>query len=74
MEIRFDIDKEFIRELGTKLGEQKTTKITKEALTLLNWAVNEIQNNRVILSSNEEGEDIKQLAMPGFEKIKKQGR
>lgn len=69
MEIRINIDDDFMKNLSKNLGDLKTSKITTEALTILNWAVEEAKNGRVILSTDKKGEDVKQLAMPVLDKI-----
>ncbi|MFC0518454.1 hypothetical protein ACFFGT_29840 [Mucilaginibacter angelicae] len=69
MEIRLNIDDDFMKSLSEKLGESKASKITTEALTILNWAAEEAKNGRIILSTNKNGEDVKQLAMPALDKI-----
>jgi hypothetical protein len=66
MEIRLNVDDDYIKDLQTKLGE-KGPDLTRSALTLLNWAVGEVTKNRVILSTNEEGKDVHKLVMPSLE-------
>ncbi len=70
MEIRINVDDDFVKSLSEKLGVSKTSALTTEALTLLNWAANEAKAGRVILSANQEGKELKQLSMPALEKIK----
>lgn len=71
MEIRLNIDDDFIKNLKDKLNESKISTITTDALTILNWAADEAKNGRVILSTDKEGENVKQLAMPSLDKIPK---
>ena len=71
MELRLKVDNSFVNKLNKKLGKTTATALTQDALTLLNWAVEEISKNRVILSSDENGNDIKRLEMPVFHKVKK---
>jgi hypothetical protein len=69
-ELRMNVPEELVRKLQAKLGhEVKVTDIAREALTLFNWAVQEKAKGRQILSSNEEGEDVKVLAMASLENI-----
>ncbi len=70
-EIRFLIDCEFLEKLEEKLAEPKATNIVKAALTLLDWATDELQQERVILSAKSEGQDVHRLVMPEFKNIKK---
>lgn len=72
MEVRTNIDDEFMNDLMNKMNISKPGPITKEAFTLLNWAVNEVIKGRIILSSNADGGEIKQLSMPSLDNVKKQ--
>ncbi len=63
MEVRFKTDDEFINKLAQTLGLKSANEVTREALTLLNWAANEVKNNRVILSADPEGKDVHRLVM-----------
>lgn len=72
MEIRLAIDSEFMKRLSGKLNDAKPAQLTRDALTLLNWAADEVKNGRVILSGTSEGNDLKQLAMPALDEIRKE--
>ena len=63
-EIRVAVDADFLRELQDKLGVDRATDVARAALTLLNWAVTEKQEDRVILSASGSGGDIHRLVMP----------
>lgn len=70
MELRLQVDDEFMRRLQDTMGAGKATDITREALTLLNWAVDERAKGRVILSADPKGkEELVRLAMPSLEKV-----
>jgi len=71
MEVRFTVDEDFIKRLQDSTGEKKVTDVTRDALTLLDWAVNEVQNGRVILSSDQSGSSVHRLAMPALTKAAK---
>jgi hypothetical protein len=71
MEIRLKIDDDFMENLKSNLNNIKTKQITEDALTLLNWAVSEVKQGRVIISTNQNGDEIKELAMPTLDRIKK---
>jgi hypothetical protein len=71
VEIRFIVDDSFLKSLQEKLGMQNSTEVVKSALTLLNWAVDEVSKGRVILSSNEVGGDVHRLFMPALEAVKR---
>jgi hypothetical protein len=69
MEIRLNVDDEYIKDLQKKLGE-KGPDLTRSALTLLNWAVGEVTKNRVILSTDDQGKDVHRLVMPSLETVR----
>lgn len=66
MEIRTSVDEDFMKELLDAFGEKKATNVVRSALSLLKWVANEKKENRVILSSNADGEDVHKLVMPGI--------
>ena len=70
MEIRVTVDDEFAKNLQFKLGTKKSTEIARAALTLLNWAVDEVSQGRAIFSGDRDGKDLHKLAMPILESIK----
>jgi len=70
MEIRINVDDKFMEALKNQLKAKKATEVTVDALTLLNWAVEEAKEGRVILSAKNDGTDIRRLAMPTLSKIK----
>jgi hypothetical protein len=69
MELRMQLDDEFIGDLQTKLRSARASDIVREALTILNWAVHERERGRVILSARPDGQDVARLAMPALDKI-----
>ena len=69
MELRMQIDDQFMNALMDKLGVRRPPDVVREALTLLNWAVEERRRNRVILSSEPDGTEVARLAMPALERI-----
>ncbi len=70
MEVRFNIDEAFLRNLQEKVGgSAKATDITKDALTIFNWAVGEAAAGRVVLSTNAAGEDVHRLVMPTLTQV-----
>jgi hypothetical protein len=70
MEIRVEVDDEFAKNLQSMLGTKKSTEIARAALTLLNWAVDEVSRGRVILSGDRDGNDLHKLAMPILDSVK----
>lgn len=64
-EVRFTTDDRFIRQLQKKFSsEPRATDIAREALTVLNWAADEIAQGRIILSTNAKGGDVHRLVTP----------
>lgn len=74
MEIRMSVDDDFIQNLQEKIGGSiKATDITRDALTIFNWAVAEAAKGRAVLSCNKDtGEDVHRLVMPSLMKVKEQ--
>jgi len=70
MEIRVEVDDEFARNLQFALGTKKATEIARTALTLLNWAVDEVSQGRVIFSGDRDGTNLHKLAMPVLANVK----
>ena len=70
-EIRVSVDDQFLSELQSKLGLTKSSDLTKEALTLLNWAADEAINGRQIVSASKEGTEVHRLAMPSLSRVSK---
>lgn len=69
MELRVNVDDEFMKRLQTRLGTNKSTDIARDALTLLNWAVEEKQQGRQIASADNGGIHAR-LAMPSLDRVK----
>ena len=67
MELRLDIDPEFLREIQNIVGKAKATDVMREALALYNWAATETANGRVIASADREGGRVRQVVLPGLE-------
>ena len=70
-EIRVNVDSEFLRALQDKLGVDRATDVARAALTLLDWAATEVQEDRVILSSTGAGKDVHRLVMPELASARK---
>jgi hypothetical protein len=68
MELRMQLDDEFVATLTRKLN-LRATDLIKEGLTILNWAVHELENDRVILSAERNGENVTRLATAVLEKV-----
>lgn len=69
MEVRFKIDDEFMNYLKIELQTDSSLYVTREALSLLSWIIREKKAKRsVILSSKDDGSDIRRLFMPSINK------
>ena len=73
-EIRLTIDEKFMDGLKRDTGIEKATQITTDALTLLKWAVGEIQKGRVLISTDENGGDARRIVMPALEMAKSRAK
>jgi hypothetical protein len=70
MEVRFQINDEFIENLKKEAGVRSTAQITDDALTFYQWAVSEMKKGRILLSADENGNNGRQIVFPGLEKLK----
>ncbi len=69
-EIRVSVDSDFLKSLQEKLGLSKSTDVTRVALSLLSWASDEAEHNRMILSTTRDGKEVHRLVMPELTNIK----
>lgn len=69
-EVRLLIDKEYLEKLQKRLGATKATDLTRTALTLLDWASEEAAHGRVVLSSDQQGDQVHRLTMPELSRVK----
>ncbi|MBA3774553.1 MAG: hypothetical protein H0X13_19305 [Ramlibacter sp.] len=68
MELRLTLDDDLVKEMMAKTGSSKATELTKEALTMMHWAIDEVAAGRVILSTDHKGGSVQRLAMPALNK------
>jgi hypothetical protein len=69
LEIRLLVDKKYLEKLQKRMGTTKATDRTRAALTLLDWATVEAEQGRLVLSSDQAGGDVRQLAMPELSRV-----
>ena len=69
-EVRFLVGTEFLEQLKHRMGDPKATDIVRTALALLDWATEEVEQGRVILSATDQGGDIHELVMPELLNVK----
>ena len=69
-DIRAQVPDEFIDKLRNAMHLKSNTDVIQEALTLLSWATEEKERNRLILSTNTAGSDVERLAMGSLSSIK----
>ena len=63
-EVRFLVGTDFLENLKRRMGNPKATDVVRTALALLDWATEEAEKGRVILSATEQGGDVQRLVMP----------
>lgn len=68
---RVSINDTFLEKLQSLLGDANPARVTEDALTLLNWAANEVKAGRTIVSTDATGGDVHKLAMPALSKVAK---
>lgn len=71
MELRMEIDDHVMSQLKDSLGAKKNVDVVRNALTILNWAVEEVKSGRMILSADESGGDLRRLAMPDLQFVRR---
>lgn len=70
-EIRLKVDAAFLEDLKQKLGIESTRDLTQEAFAILNWVVDELQNNRIVISTRPDGSDIHRITSPALARVRK---
>lgn len=74
MELRMAIEDDLMDELKNALDVKRGVDVVDNALTLLDWAVKEVQQGRVILSATKEGKNIQTLIMPSLENARRNAK
>jgi hypothetical protein len=69
-EVRFSVDTEYLNTLKERLGGVKSSDVVRAALALLDWASEEVEHGRVILSTDQEGKNIHRLVMSELNQIR----
>jgi hypothetical protein len=70
MELRVQVDDEFMGRLSERLGYKNATDVARDALTLLDWASQESAEGRFIYSGRQGGRDLARLALPKLDEIR----
>ena len=70
MEIRLTLDDDLIDVLKDRLRTKNTADVIREGLGLLDWATEEVGQNRVIISVGDDGQDPKRIETPGLRKAR----
>lgn len=68
---RVQIDDKLVSRLQGLVGDGTPAKLTEDALTLLDWAANEVKNGRTIFSADKDAKDVHKLAMPALTRAAK---
>ena len=66
MEVRFRISDRFMKELMKESGLNTSTDVAREAFTLLKWALDQAEEERIIFSADKDGSNPSRLAMPSL--------
>ncbi len=75
MNVRLNIDDAFLRAIQRKVGDaSRVADLVRDAFTILNWAVDEAANGRVVLSASRRGDDLHRLVMPTLSRIEARAR
>ncbi len=65
MQIRANIDDKIMKELMKSIKENTGVAVTKQAISVFKWAVDESKKGRKILSTNKSGGEVERLVIPG---------
>ncbi len=68
-EFRLKVPDELLHSMQAKLGGAKMTEIARDALGLLNWALDERARGRFVLSGTEDGEKLIRITLPSLDRI-----
>ncbi len=69
-EVRLSVNQDFMDQLKRETGVDQASQLTKDALTLLDWAVSEVKKGRVLISVDENGQDPRKIVTTTLEKAK----
>ena len=70
MELHLDVHDDYFMETLKRSLNTNNTGVIREALTILNWAVQEKLKGRLILSSNNEGGNVVRLEMASLNNVR----
>jgi len=68
--VRLSVNQDFMDQLKRETGVDQASQLTKDALTLLDWAVAEVKKGRVLISVDENGGDPRKIVTATLEKAK----
>lgn len=74
MEVRLTLDDTLVAALKSRLGTKSTADVIREGLGLLDWATEEVGQNRAIISVSEDGQDPKRIETPGLRQARSKRR
>jgi hypothetical protein len=66
-ELRFKVDDKYIANLSKILGNRTNTDVVRDALSILQWAAEERQRGRYIVSADKDGGNAHRLVIPSLE-------
>jgi hypothetical protein len=69
-DIRLSVDKDFIESLKRETGITDASQLTGEALAFYMWALSEVRAGRVLLSTDQQGGDVRKIDFPTLEKVR----
>lgn len=67
MELRMELDDRVMSRLKDALGAKRNVDVVNNALTILNWAIREMEDDRVVFSADQDGRNIQKLMLPDLE-------
>ncbi len=63
-DMRVRIETKQLHAIQARMGKKSYRVITTASLTILNWALEEIANGRIVVSANKSNGEVRQLMIP----------
>lgn len=71
MELRIEVDDIFINRLKERTGYNSAINLTRDAFTLLDWAIEESMHDRYILAGdNKDGGNLVRIVLESLETVR----
>jgi hypothetical protein len=69
-EFRLKVPDELLYSMQAKMGGAKMTDIARDALGLLDWALDERARGRVVMSGTTDGDKLMRITLPSLDRVR----